>query len=197
MIRGGVPPALISAEALGAALGAMPSRREVGLWMECWPQLDRQVGEGHALLLEDAMFGWIRTDDRKGFRSAWLLGLLAASGQLNSLDPAGRMLEGMGYAPGPSIEREMLRGLLALPWSEVQRAVLLEWAVNVVHVEDHPVAAVHHALKVLERSMGMSPPIPGSSGAKVMQEALHAVRRTGHSHFVKQKAALMLARLSS
>lgn len=93
--------------------------------------------------------------------------------------------------------RECLRALLHLDLSDGAMEELLEWATQVVFLNDVPVAFLHHALRVMDRAISR----PGflqthRSGGDLHEALIHLGHVDGSVHF-KKKAALLRARLSS
>lgn len=194
----GIPPALHSPEQLKQALAAIPSREAVAQWLEAWPRLDARA-EGQAETLEARLLEMARQADRVGFRAAWVFAHLVVAGVTVQSAPLAACLDLWHGTDDDGVRREMMRALLVLPWDSETLQDLLEWAVNVVHLEDQKPATIHHALKVMERALASPVPHPNGlrSGDMVaMREALICIKQDGRNKpFVKKKAALLMARL--
>ena len=195
-MRGGCPPALLSSKALLNALADPPSRQVVGSWTKHWKELDASCGDGHCLGLEQALFDAVRTEGPVSFRAAWTLALLTKAQALQSTDSCDRffaLLHGVTSLP---IQRELLRALLLLPWSEEQLDALTEWAIHAVFMDDLLPSTLSQSLKVMERRLE-SGFVPVKAG--LQQEMLDSMSHVGRGDFprhAKKKAALLRARLS-
>lgn len=194
----GIPPALSSPDELKRALAAIPSREVVAQWLEAWPRLNA-FGEGHSQALESTLLEMARHGERAGFRAAWVFAHLVVEGVITRPAPETACLalwHGTGH---DGVRREMMRALLVLPWNSEILHDLFEWAVNVVHLNGQKPAAIHHALKVMERALAS--PLFHSDGHRsadmdAMREALVRLKQDGRSKpFVKKKAAHLMARL--
>ena len=180
---------------MGDALDRIPSRSAVQVWLDRWPALDAEFGNGHAVRLEEFLLQHIRVGGRSGFRAAWVVALLSVSGRMMTPNVELALLEVLDAMEDPSIQREAIRALLSQTLSEEALEVLTAWAVEVVHIPDRPAAEHHQALAVLSRWMqGGSLSLLSRYGPEV-NEALDALLRSPRGHH-KKKAAQLKAQLS-
>lgn len=196
MLRGW-PPALSSGRALLNALSGVPSRSQVNQWLQHWNELKSEAESTHFQALEAVLLGRCCQDDRCGFRAAWMLALLADGGLLQTQDAHCKLMEAMDAAPSSSIERELRRALLGLPWELTSGSLLMQWAVNVVFLDDVPASSVHQSLRAIERYLLRVPPGDWGDDKGVLQEALHHLVVHSDKPHIKKKAALLRARLSN
>lgn len=187
---------LASPALLRARLARIPSKAEVELWMARWPDLDGQFGLGHTARLERSLVQWISTEGKTGFRSAWVIALLSSRGLLVTHPEVG-LMQAWHAAKDSGCRRECLRALLHLDLSDGAMEELLEWATQVVFLNDVPVAFLHHALRVMDRAISR----PGflqthRFGGDLLEALIHLGHVDGSVHF-KKKAALLRARLSN
>ena len=195
-MKGGCPPALWTTSGLTDALVNVPSREDVALWVQHWHGLDETCGTGHTLKLEEALFSAVDSGEACSFRAAWTIALLTEAGAIKSTGLSGRLYALLHGAVSFSVQRELMRALLMMAWSLEQLDALTQWALDVVFLDEVPLSALHHSLKVMERRMKTeeAPMSPGLSAA--MEDSLSHVRRTTGSAHAKKKATLLMARLS-
>lgn len=195
-MNGGCPPALLAPAKLLQALANGPSRADVALWVQHWQRLDEMFERGHTLRLEETLFHAVDSGGRCSFRAAWSIALLTEAEAMKSTGLSGRLYGLLQGAGSFSLQRELMRALLMLSWSPEQLYDLTQWALDVVFLDDMPLAALHHSLKVMERRMNTAdaPMSPGLRAA--IEDSLSHVRRTADSAHAKKKAALLMARLS-
>ena len=195
-MNGGCPPALLAPSDLLEALVNGPSKEEVALWVQHWQGLDARCGSGHTLRLEEALFDAVDSGESCSFRAAWAIALLTEAGAIKSVGLSGRLYGLLHGAGSFSLQRELMRALLMLPWSPEQLDDLTQWALDVVFLDDVPLAAVHHSLRVMERRMKTAEAPMGPGLRAALEDSLSHVRRTADSAHAKKKAALLMARLS-
>lgn len=191
----GVKDPLSSPARLMEALGAIPSKAVVLDWMGQWPRLDVEHGEGHALALEQALLGGMRSPGKAGFRAVWVVALLCSEG-LMTANPEAELLSFWNDTEDESCRRECMRALLFLGPSNPTLSELLGWSTQVVHLDDVPAAIHHYALRIIARSLepGCEAVLHGMHGE--IRDALSAVNLGQHPVHLKKKAALLRARLS-
>jgi hypothetical protein len=191
----GVKDPLSSPARLMEALGAIPSKAVVLDWMELWPQLDAEHGAGHALALEHALLGVMRSPGRAGFRAVWVVALLCSKG-LMTANPEDELLSFWNGTEDESCRRECMRALLFLGPSNPALSELLGWSTQVVHLDAVPAAIHHYALRIIARSLEPSREavLHGMHGE--IHNALSSVILGSHPVHLKKKAALLKARLS-
>ena len=73
---------------------------------------------------------------------------------------------------------------------------LLEWATQVVFLDDVPSALLHHALRVMERLVSRPGLLESQGADHEFHEVLRHLERMDRSAHLKKKAALLRARLS-
>ena len=191
----GVKDPLSSPARLMEALGAIPSKAVVLDWMEQWPQLDAEHGAGHALALEQALLGGMRSTGKAGFRAVWVVALLCSKG-LMTANPEAELLSFWNDTEDESCRRECMRALLFLGPSNPALSELLGWSTQVVHLDDVPAAIYHYALRIMARSLEPSREavLHGMHGE--IHDALSSVIVGSPPVHLKKKAALLKARLS-
>lgn len=195
-MSGGCPPALLNSRSFLDALAKGPSRELVGHWVQHWDGLDAVCGAGHVLKLEEALFQAVALNQEGAFRAAWTLALLTESGSVQSPDLGDRLFMLLNAAETLPLQRELLRALLMLTWSDVQLDELTQWALHVVFLDDMPLSALHQSLKVIERRLEATTAPVGPELRREMLESLAHVGRNAASAHAKKKAALLTARLS-
>lgn len=193
----GWPPALLSERDLLNALSRVPSRSQVDQWLQHWKDVKAKGDRTHLQFLEGALLARCGSNDRCGFRSAWMLALLAHGGLLQTQDAHCKLMMALDAAPSPSIERELRRAVLGLPWELKSGRLLMQWAANVVFVGEAPAAFVHQSLLAMERFLQHVAPHDWGEDKGLLQEALQQLVAHSEKPHVKKKAALLRARLSS
>ena len=193
----GWPPALSSQRDLLSALTLVPSRSQVNLWLQHWKESKCESERLHFQSLEAALLRCCCIHDRCGFRAAWMLALLADEGLLHTQNAHHKLMKALDAAPSPSIERELRRAVLRLPWELKSGSLLMQWAVNVVFVKDVPAAFVHQSLQAVDRFLRCVAPDERGINKVMLQEALQHLMVHSDKPHVKKKAALLRARLSS
>ena len=186
---------LASPALLKQRLGHIPAKSEVTAWMDRWSALDGDYGAGHAARLERALVQTISLEGKTGFRAAWVVALLSARG-LMVTHPERGLMRAWHSTEDVGCQRECLRALLHLGPSDGALEDLFEWASQVVFLDDAPAALLHHALRVMERSVSRPGFLGSSSAHHELHEALDHVERMDHPAHLKKKAALLRARLS-
>ena len=141
---------LASPALLTQRLGHTPAKSEVTAWMDRWSALDGEYGVGHAARLERAMVQAISLQGKSGFRAAWVIALLSSRG-LMVTHPERGLMQAWHSTDDVGCQRECLRALLHLDPSDGALEELLEWATQVVFLDDVPAALLHHALRIMER----------------------------------------------
>ena len=185
---------LASPALLRNRLERIPSKAEVSVWMDQWLDLDVQYGVGHAVSLEKTLVSAISLNGKTGFRAAWVLALLSSKSLLVTR-PESAVMEAWHATDDVGCQRECLRILLHLNPSDGALEELLEWATQVVFLEDAPPALRHGALRVMERVISR----PGSLFKQSRQglvEGLTHIERMDRPAHLKKKAAQLRARLS-
>ena len=186
---------LASPALLNQWLGHIPAKSEVKAWMDRWPALDGQYGVGHAANLERALVQAISLQGKTGFRAAWVVALLSARG-LMVTHPERGLMRAWHSTDDVGCQRECLRALLHLDPSDGALEELLEWATQVVFLDDVPAALFHHALRIMERSVSRPGLLESQGACHDLNEALHHLERMDRSAHLKKKAALLRTRLS-
>ena len=186
---------LSSPACLSEALASIPSKAVVSAWMEQWPRLDTDYGEGHALALERTLLDGMRIQGKPGFRAVWVVALLCSKGLMGARAEAD-LLSFWNDTDDESCRRECMRALLFLGPSIPALRALLAWSTQVVYLEDVPAAIHHYALRIMERSLspGFEPVLQGMR--EEIAEALAVLRSGDQPGHMKKKAALLKARLS-
>lgn len=192
----GWPPALSSERDLLGALTLVPSRSQVNLWLQHWKGANCESERLHFEALEAALLRRCCVHDRCGFRAAWMLALLADKGLLQTQNAHHKLMKALDAAPSPSIERELRRAVLRLPWELKSGSLLMQWAINVVFVEDVPAAFVHQSLLAVDRFLRCVARDEWGDDKVMLQEALQHLMVHSDKPHVKKKAALLRARLS-
>ena len=186
---------LASPALLTQRLGHIPAKSEVTAWMDRWAALDGQYGAGHAASLERALVQAISLQGKSGFRAAWVIALLSSRG-LMVTHPERGLMQAWHSTDDVGCQRECLRALLHLDPSDGALKELLEWATQVVFLDDVPSALLHHALRVMERSVSRPGLLESQGVDHDLHEALCHLERMDRSAHLKKKAALFRARLS-
>lgn len=186
---------LASPALLTQRLGHIPAKSEVTVWMDRWAALDGQYGAGHAASFERALVQAISVQGKSGFRAAWVVALLSSRGLMVTRPERG-LMRAWYSTDDVGCQRECLRALLNLDPSDGALKELLEWATQVVFLDDVPSALLHHALRVMER-LASRPGLLESQGVDHdLHEALCHLERMDRSAHLNKKAALLRARLS-
>jgi len=186
---------LASPALLTQRLGHIPAKSEVTAWMDRWAALDGQYGAGHAARLERAMVQAISVQGKSGFRAAWVVALLSSRGLMVTRPERG-LMRAWYSTDDVGCQRECLRALLHLDPSGGALKELLEWATQVVFLDDVPSALLHHALRVMERLVSRPGLLESQGVDHDLHEALCHLERMDRSAHLKKKAALLRARLS-
>ena len=116
--------------------------------MDWWPALDGEYGAGHAASLEQALVQAISLQGKTGFFRAVPGGVLLSARGLMVTHPE-RGLMAWHSTDDVGCQRECLRALLHLDPSDGALEELLEWATQVVFLDDVPAALFHHALRIM------------------------------------------------
>ena len=111
-------------------------------------------------------------------------------------NPERGLMQAWHSAEDVGCQRECLRTLLHLDPSDCALEELLEWATQVVFLDDAPAALLHHALRIMERSVSRPGFLESQSADRDLREALDHLDRMDGSAHLKKKAALTTARLS-
>ena len=186
---------LASPALLTQRLGHIPAKSEVTAWMDRWSTLDGEYGAGHVANLERALVQAISLQGKTGFRAAWVVALLSAR-SLMVTHPERGLMQAWHSTDDVGCQRECLRALLHLDPSDGALEDLLEWATQVVFLDDAPAALLHHALSVMERSVSRPGFLESSGVHHDLHEALDHLERMDRPAHLKKKAALLRARLS-
>ena len=171
-----------------------PSREKVSGWLNRWPSLDDEFGAGHTVGLELAMFHATASEDRKGFRAAWVLALLSQAKKMQRVRVESLFLDALDKAREAGTQRELIRGLLGLDLSLAAQRRLFVWATHAPFSEDVSTAHAHQALLIMLRWLDGH--VVSSSDRMDMDEVCSHLLRGPFSGPVKKKAALLRARLS-
>lgn len=186
---------LASPALLKQRLGHIPAKSEVTAWMGRWSALDGEYGAGHAASLERALVQAISLEGKTGFRAAWVLALLSSRGLMVTRPERG-LMRAWHSAEDVGCQRECLRALLHLDPSDGALKDLLEWATQVVFLEDAPSALLHHGLRVMERSVSRPGFLDSQGSHHDLHEALDHLESMDRPAHLKKKAAQLRARLS-
>lgn len=186
---------LASPALLKQRLGHIPAKSEVTFWMDRWPALDGQYGAGHTANLERALVQAISLPGKTGFRAAWVVALLSSRG-LMVTHPERGLMQAWHSTDDVGCQRECLRALLNLDLSDGALEELLEWATQVVFLDDLPAALLHHAFRIIERTVMRTDFLAVHGCRHDLREALGNLEGTDRPDHLKKKAALLRARLS-
>ena len=186
---------LASPALLTQRLGHIPAKSEVTAWMDRWSALDGEYGVGHAARLERAMVQAISLQGKSGFRAAWVIALLSSRG-LMVTHPERGLMQAWHSTDDVGCQRECLSALLHLDPSDGALEELLEWATQVVFLDDVPAALLHHALRIMERVVSRPGLLESQGADHEFHEVLRHLERMDRPAHLKKKAALLRARLS-
>ena len=186
---------LASPALLKQRLGHIPAKSEVTAWMDRWPALDGEFGAGHAASLERALVQTISLQGKTGFRASWVLALLSSRGLMVTRPERG-LMRAWHSAEDVGCQRECLRALLHLDPSDGALKDLLEWATQVVFLNEAPAALLHHALRVMQRSVSRPGFLESQGAQHDLHEALDHLESMDRPAHLKKKAAQLRARLS-
>ena len=186
---------LASPALLTQRLGHIPAKSEVTAWMDRWAALDGQYGAGHAASFERALVQAISVQGKSGFRAAWVVALLSSRGLMVTRPERG-LMRAWYSTDDVGCQRECLRALLHLDPSGGALKELLEWATQVVFLDDVPSALLHHALRVMERLVSRPGLLESQGADHEFHEVLRHLERMDRPAHLKKKAALLRARLS-
>ena len=186
---------LASPALLTQRLEHIPAKAEVTVWMDRWPLLDGEYGAGHVARLEWALVQVISLQGKTGFRAAWVVALLSSRGLMVTRPERG-LMRAWYSTDNVGCQRECLRALLHLDPSGGALKELLEWATQVVFLDDVPSALLHHALRVMERLVSRPGLLESQGADHEFHEVLRHLERMDRSAHLKKKAALLRARLS-
>ena len=163
--------------------------------MDRWAALDGQYGAGHAASFERALVQAISVQGKSGFRAAWVVALLSSRGLMVTRPERG-LMRAWYSTDDVGCQRECLRALLHLDPSGGALKELLEWATQVVFLDDVPAALLHHALRIMERVVSRPGLLESQGADHEFHEVLRHLERMDRSAHLKKKAALLRARLS-
>ena len=186
---------LASPALLTQRLGHIPAKSEVTAWMDRWAALDGQYGAGHAASFERALVQAISVQGKSGFRAAWVVALLSSRGLMVTRPERG-LMRAWYSTDDVGCQRECLRALLHLDPSGGALKELLEWATQVVFLDDVPSALLHHALRIMERLVSRPGLLESQGADHEFHEVLRHLERMDRPAHLKKKAALLRARLS-